>query len=414
MPRARVPLEVVMVPLTNKRVINPPSFPPFQRLYLELMENKDKIKKEFLKQEFIPKYDDEIIFDEDGDIREPPKKGEKKEEKKPPQKKEPSREEKRKLKEEPPKEKASKEEKKKGEAPQEETPQEETPKEESHDDILHDDITQDKKGEDPLDAFLKKSRSIGSRKNTPTDKKKKSYQDKKDDILKDETVKKIPPSLQDLEDGGAFDTGGIKDMNRISRREQDQEEKVRAYLFKYDLLRKSYPNEEIPKFTINADPDHIAKTYDDILRNLSVGDNINKYRKYLIYGFYGTEALVGNVLGFDMTGFTKQQIIDMSSYEKLLIEIGEKQYTPKSNWPVELRLLGLIIINAAFFVAGRLAFKASGLDILGQLNNSASAGVQAANAVRNRKTQKMAGPTIDLNDIPSAEPPKEGVQFVSK
>ena len=179
-------------------------------------------------------------------------------------------------------------------------------------------------------------------------------------------------------------------------------------------MRKSYPNEEIPKFTINADPDHIAKTYDDILRNLSVGDNINKYRKYLIYGFYGTEALVGNVLGFDMTGFTKQQIIDMSSYEKLLIEIGEKQYTPKSNWPVELRLLGLIIINAAFFVAGRLAFKASGLDILGQLNNSASAGVQAANAVRNRKTQKMAGPTIDLNDIPSAEPPKEGVQFVSK
>ena len=111
---------------------------------------------------------------------------------------------------------------------------------------------------------------------------------------------------------------------------------------------------------------------------------------------------------------TKQQIIDMSSYEKLLIEIGEKQYTPKSNWPVELRLLGLIIINAAFFVAGRLAFKASGLDILGQLNNSASAGVQSANAVRNRKTQKMAGPTIDLNDIPSAEPPKEGVQFVSK
>ena len=266
--------------------------------------------------------------------------------------------------------------------------------------MLNDDVTGNK-DDDPLSSFLKKSRSIGSRQKETSPEKKASYDRKKDDILRNDN--KEPPSLQDLEDGGAFDTNGIKNMSRVSKKEQDSEQKLREYLFKYELLRKSYPAEDIPKFTINSDPEFVSKTYDDILRNLSLTDNVNKYKKYLMFGFMGVEALAGNVLGFDMKGFTKQQIVEMSSYEKLIIELGEKSYVPQSKWPVELRLLGMIIMNAAFFIASKMALRATGTDVLGNMNAAANAGVNAAN-IQQRKKQRMSGPSINLDDITGAEP----------
>ena len=41
----------------------------------------------------------------------------------------------------------------------------------------------------------------------------------------------------------------------------------------------------------------------------------------------------------------------MNKYEHLLIELGEKNYVPEgSKWPVEIRLLFTIVINAAIFI----------------------------------------------------------------
>jgi hypothetical protein len=423
MPRVstRAPLEVIMVPLQNKRVIGPSSFPPMPRLYLELLENKEKIKKEYTTQEFVPKYDTEVVFDEDGDEKvytKPPDKTTSKAPvkatmvpvKEPPKKlplmnpstKAPAKSDMKK----PILDAAnvSRESNESFESP----PMDET--------VLHDDIT-GVVDIDPLSSFLKKSRSIGSREHGSSSEKKVSYDRNKDDLLRNDA--NVPPSLQDIEDGGAFDSGGIKNAARVSKKEQDGESKLREYLFKYTLLRKSYPTEDIPKFTINSDPEFVAKTYDEILRNLSLTDNVNKYKKYLMFGFMGVEALVGNVLGFDMKGFTKQQIVEMASYEKLIIELGEKTYVPKSNWPVELRLLGMIIMNAAFFIASKMALRATGTDVLGNMNNAATAGVTAAN-IQQRKSQRMSGPNINLDDIPGSEPKapspaeKDGVTFVSR
>ena len=455
MPRVsvRAPLEVIMVPLSRKRKINPASFAPMPRLYLELLENKEKIKKECTSDEFIPKYDD-ITFDDDGDEKVVPSSS-LKPSFKPSQKastlekfsvkkrneglasKESSRKDS--VRTSSDKESSDKESSDKESSDKESSDKESSRKEltrssskessskessskenrsssnnsknsgsnnddENFDDLdlsLDDDITGNKEV-DPLSAFLRKSRSIGSRDNEISDEKKRSYERQKEAMLQNES-KVVPPSLQDLEDGGAFETGGIKNMSRVSKREQDSEAKLRELLFKFKLLKQGNPTEDIPNFTINSDPEFVAKTYDEVLRNLSLTDNVNKYKKYLMFGFMGVEALAGNILGFDMKGFTKQQIVEMSSYEKLIIELGEKNYVPQSKWPVELRLLGMIIMNAAFFIAGKMALRATGTDVLSSMSNAASAGVTASN-IQQRKKQRMSGPSINLDDIPGLEP----------
>jgi hypothetical protein len=85
----------------------------------------------------------------------------------------------------------------------------------------------------------------------------------------------------------------------------------------------------------------------------------------------------------------------MSSYEKLLIELGEKSYVPTgSKWPVEIRLLGLIIINAAVFLVSKMIMKKTGANLLGMINN-----MNVAQPAPTKK-KKMGGPTINLDEIP--------------
>ena len=84
-------------------------------------------------------------------------------------------------------------------------------------------------------------------------------------------------------------------------------------------------------------------------------------------GFMGMELLFSNILKIDMTGFAKQQMASMNSYEKILIELGEKSLLDrtKSQWPAEVRLLFTIVMNAVIFVMSKAImggglFKAAG------------------------------------------------------
>ena len=134
----------------------------------------------------------------------------------------------------------------------------------------------------------------------------------------------------------------------------------------------------------------------DTVRKLSLDSTVENYKTYLIGGFMACEFLLGNFLKLDMQGFTQQQIISMSSYEKLLIELGEKSYVPTgSKWPIEIRLLGLIIINAGFFVVSKMIMQKTGANLLGMINN-----MNISQAPPPPKKKKMAGPSINLDEIP--------------
>ena len=198
-----------------------------------------------------------------------------------------------------------------------------------------------------------------------------------------------------------------KELRDISQQpaynEQQEEDAKRELLFKFDLLRKSYSASSIPDYTIHTDISTMEKSYSDCVRRLSLDSSVDSYKTYLTYGFMGCEFIFGNFLGFDMQGFTQQQIISMHSYEKLLIELGEKSYVPTgSKWPVELRLLFMIIMNAAFFIISKMMMRKTGANLMNMINGMN--GKSSANSVPQNPGQqkrKMSGPNIDLNDLPN-------------
>lgn len=218
----------------------------------------------------------------------------------------------------------------------------------------------------------------------------------------------LPPTLDELKRKGHINMDKeLRDVNHVTMDEQEISDKKREILFKFDLLRKSYrhSNSTIPEFTIHSDLTQMQKEYDSTVRRLSLDSTVESYKQYLIGGFMVTEFVFGNFLGFDMQGFTQQQIISMSSYERLLIELGEKSYVPSgSKWPVELRLLFMIIMNAAFFIVSKIIMRKTGADLMNTINsmnsrNTATSRQQAAPA----RKRRMRGPNIDLDDIPEAE-----------
>jgi hypothetical protein len=214
----------------------------------------------------------------------------------------------------------------------------------------------------------------------------------------------VAPKLSELQRHGYVKNieKVIPSVDRLQYQEYDEdqeEEEKRELLFKFDLLRKSYGTmTDIPEFTIHSDIKTMKRTYESILRRVTLDTNVDNYKTYLISAFMIIEFVLGFWLKFDMQGFTQQQILNMKSYERLLIELGEKSYVPGgSEWPVELRLLGLVLINAVFFIVSKLIMKKTGSNIISMINAMSF----DPNYVRPKR--KMKGPNIEIDDIPDVE-----------
>ena len=218
-----------------------------------------------------------------------------------------------------------------------------------------------------------------------------------------QTYKPEPPPLSRLQEQGIVKTIKVMpDLNRIKHTEQEEDDLKRELLFKFDLLKKSYKGIQIPEFSVHTDYMTLQRTYETSLRKVSLDNAVDTYKTYLIGGFMLVEFVLGNWFNFDMQGFTQQQISSINSYERLLVELGEKSYVPTgSKWPVEIRLLSLIIINAAFFIITRMIMKKTGANLLGMMNNM---GASSASATQIQKPKtRMKGPDINLDDLPDVK-----------
>lgn len=201
------------------------------------------------------------------------------------------------------------------------------------------------------------------------------------------------PSLAQLENAGQYTGDKHLPNYTYATTDKDQDERKREILFKFDILRKSYKNKDIPEYTIHSSLDSMEKGYETTLKNLSIDSTVDNYRRYLTIGFVGVEFAMCTLFKFDMTGFTQQQLLSMESYERILIEIGEKSYSPNgSSLPAEIRLLFLLLMNSAMFILGKMLSNKTGVNPISMFSQSSKPSM-------GKQKRKMKGPNVDIDDL---------------
>ena len=222
---------------------------------------------------------------------------------------------------------------------------------------------------------------------------------------------KLYPSLSEINSGNI--RPGNRDLTFLNKNDEKEIQRKRELLFKFKTLKRHYTDANIPEFTELSDLNSMEREYDTLVRQLRIDSNVENYKKYLIVGFGLVEFVLSKFLKFsDIEGFTQQQLLGMNQYEKILLEIGEKhQIEPSKQWSPELRLVGIIAMNAVIFVGPKMLFKsASSSDILNLIttpsnnkqnksNPSSTPAPKTAPSNNKQKTNSMSGPNIDPEDL---------------
>lgn len=189
--------------------------------------------------------------------------------------------------------------------------------------------------------------------------------------------------------------------------EEAEEDRLRRehadLLFKFMVLRRQYPNVDIPEFTDHSDINTMRRVYDQIIRRVSLDSSVENYKQYLVGGFMVLEWVSTNWLGIDLSGFTQAQTKAMNKYDRLLVELGEKNYsTEGSRFPVEVRLIFLIIFQAGLFYVQKAVFSGSGPNLFSNMF-----GTSSTDKPQKRRT-RMRGPTIQPDEINDMRNHKSG------
>ena len=380
-------VKIVKVPLHPeiKNRVFQQRFPNMPILYLELLENKSKIKPELVNKAYEPNGGSQKLEFKDSQPNSPDQTDYSEYEKS-----------------------KSHDERRRSDDERSEEDDDERSEEDDDERSEEDDDERMRKSDDDDES----ERSSGSNKSD------KRISKRMKELLdsSDEDDEKIPtksgdrkgqynaPSLKDLEESGKFvRKREVEDIGHTSMNDQEKDDAKRELLFKFELLKKSYKTENVPEFSVHSDYDQMKKSYEMTLRTLSLDKSVEDYKRYLMGGFMLMEFACGNFFGFDMSGFTQQQMVSMSSYEKLLIELGEKSYVPSgSKWPVEVRLLFLVIMNAAFFIISKMILKKTGSNLMNVINGMGTNPAATQNQP-NVKKRKMKGPTVSVDDIPDID-----------
>jgi hypothetical protein len=218
------------------------------------------------------------------------------------------------------------------------------------------------------------------------------------DETKSETQKSnLPPSLEDIKKGMGGPTQ--KNLEYVNQDDSDIQKK-RDILFKFKILKRQYPDANIPEVSEFSDLKTLERELDAAIRQLSVDACVANYKKYLTIGFFILEWVLGSVFHIEeIKGFAQQQMLGMNQYEALLWQLGEKNYKMNIKWSPELKLIGLIILNGVIFVGSKMLFKAMGSNIMNAINNAGIGGNQTQQSSTNTVNQ---GNVHDFTNHPAA------------
>lgn len=387
---------------------HPIRFSKLQNLHLELMENKLKLKpgvpvnpvvKEFKLKTVIPPSSTEKSTKKTSKRSKSSDKGSTEDEPKVSDRKE--RKEKHKSK------KSKKEEEKEDEEEEEYAPKKKKEKKRKESKEKKKSI-EDKDEDEMIKALKDDKKSSKKSRETKTDKSNDSDEEEIfDDDKSEEDEDNADNDIFEEEEEVEEEEDEFAGMTPEEKAEYEHKE----YLWRFRILKKKYKSADIPKYNQHSDIQMMKRDYDRIVRELQLDDSVDTYKQYLFGGFMAMELICTNFIGIDLEGFTALQNRMMPKYERMLIELGEKSYTTwGSSLPVEIRLIGYVILQAGiFFLAKIIAdkFGETTADLfkgfMGQPPDSPSSSskesINKDEHVVKKPKKKMRGPRINVSDI---------------
>ena len=167
------------------------------------------------------------------------------------------------------------------------------------------------------------------------------------------------------------------------------------------ILKRGWPDIHVPE---EGDKDKISlkvltKYYNKLKGRVFAEECSGGYRKWLIAMFVFLEVLCVKVFKIDLSGFTMNQVLALNSYQTLLLELAEKYGSNyKSYFPVELRLMFMVLVNGVVFFVLRLVF--------GDANSESSRAIASALGGGNSENGGMASIIGNVMNMVTGGPPK--------
>ena len=177
--------------------------------------------------------------------------------------------------------------------------------------------------------------------------------------------------------------------------EEREEIDRKEYLVRFRILKRGNPNyKDFPEYTEHTPLVALKTMYNETVKMIQLEENVDSYKTYLKVGFFIIEFGLCK-LGLDFKGFAKIQMKKMDKYERMLIELGEKSYSNfTNNWPVEVRLIGVLLADAIIFYICKIAADYMGNDVVNMLGTMLGVDIPQP-----EKKPRMRGPSFRPEDI---------------
>jgi len=136
---------------------------------------------------------------------------------------------------------------------------------------------------------------------------------------------------------------------------------------KFGILRANYPQWNVidPPDTLTVK--QLNELYERYIRQIMVSKETGQYKVYMVIFLMVIEVIGVKFLKLNMSGYTMSQLKIMNRYDALFIELGEKWLVSgASNWPVEARIVMMMLFNAVIFLVVRYLCSWMGIEGLAE------------------------------------------------
>uniref|UniRef100_A0A6C0JSF1 Uncharacterized protein n=1 Tax=viral metagenome TaxID=1070528 RepID=A0A6C0JSF1_9ZZZZ len=151
-------------------------------------------------------------------------------------------------------------------------------------------------------------------------------------------------------DNDQDDQDDIESVNEEEIKKKKEEERS-DILWMLKKLKKVCENpEEYPQFDEYTPTVELEKILREVRRETLLNEHVSYTKQMLAFGWSSIECIATQYLSIDLSGFTAHEAKNIKDYNRILLEIGERDYLSWSeNLPPELRLLFMTLQHAFIF-----------------------------------------------------------------